>query len=366
MRAGASAGRGRARWRRRTGRCRGCTAAGSALTRSCTFMRPLAGRWHTHQGASSASTGTSSTTDAGRCQADVRAHEQVIHDELGRHFAGDAGAALGHRDHDVVQLDHRRSHSSTQAVTKVGHSIGSTMLQVDAPGRDAVDPRGLPDLRVDAAQARPASAPSPGPRPARRSRSRACRSPCPDRTIQSKREAVQAERAHASSDAELGLSIHCQTRPVATNDIAYGYRNTVRSTPSPRHALVDEHRQQEADRPGRPATNSTPYTRHVVQRQHPALVVEQARVLAPGRRSRATGSVRELLNEIAQRPQHRADVRRPAPSRPSAAAPAYGRSTWRAARRRIVDRGASLNSAAPTRWLFWARRRPTVGVPVVR
>ena len=30
-----------------------------------------------------------------------------------------------------------------------------------------------------------------------------------------------------------GVRIHCHTRPVATNDIAYGYKNTVRSTPSP-------------------------------------------------------------------------------------------------------------------------------------
>ena len=39
----------------------------------------------------------------GRREADVRAQEQMVHDELGRHFAGDARAALRHCDHGVEQ-----------------------------------------------------------------------------------------------------------------------------------------------------------------------------------------------------------------------------------------------------------------------
>src|SRR5580698_484321 len=39
-------------------------------------------------------------------------------------------------------------------------------------------------------------------------------------------------RCNTSCTPSSGLRIHCQTSPVATNDIAYGYRNTVRSAPS--------------------------------------------------------------------------------------------------------------------------------------
>ena len=62
---------------------------------------------------------------AGR-EPDIVALEQVVHDELGRDLRGDAGAAAGHGDDQVVEPRHR-TESSTTTVTIIGPSSGSTI-----------------------------------------------------------------------------------------------------------------------------------------------------------------------------------------------------------------------------------------------
>jgi hypothetical protein len=53
-------------------------------------------------------------------------------------------------------------------------------------------------------------------------------------TIQSKVKPSKPNPRTVAWMPSSGFSIHCQIRPVATKDIAYGYKKTVRNTPSSR------------------------------------------------------------------------------------------------------------------------------------
>ena len=94
-----------------------------------------------------------------------------------------------------------------------------------------------------------------------------------------------------------GLSIHCQTRPVATKDIAYGiWRNTVRSRPSPRTrwSMNTASRKPIARQP---TTNSTPNSAMLCSESaQRSLSNSRTYCLAPTKSG--VGNVRELLTEM--------------------------------------------------------------------
>ena len=116
------------------------------------------------------------------------------------------------------------------------------------------------------------------------------------RTIQSNVKFGKPQPRTVDCRPSSGLSIHCQTRPVATKDIAYGYRKIVRSTPSARTrwSMNTASRKPMARQPAMNSTpNSAMFCSESTQR---SLSNSRAYCFRPTKSE--IGSVRELLTEI--------------------------------------------------------------------
>ena len=268
-----------------------------------------------------------------------------------------AGAALRHRDDGVEHLDHASTDSSTKAVPNDGPSIGSTMLQRRRARR------GMPSMRaafhrLSSMPRRPASISAitrPRGLPHGGDDDRVDHHVLVDDPVE--REVGEAPAAHGRpAMPSSGLSIHCQTRPVATKDIAYGYRKTVRSTPSPR------------TRWSMKTASRKPITRQADDEQHaeraPCSAARAVQRSLSNRRAycvRPTkspdGKRARAADRDAHRPQHAADVGHTARSPPSAAAPRQATAWRRSGRRARHLERQPFFSAAAMRLL--RRRRPT-------
>ena len=96
------------------------------------------------------------------------ARNMIVVDVFRRHLRGDARAAAGLRDDEVVELDDAGGDDDERGDEDRAHHRDDDE-EVGLPHRDAVDARGLPDVLVDAAQAgehqahdEPGALPEPG------------------------------------------------------------------------------------------------------------------------------------------------------------------------------------------------------------
>ena len=135
---------------------------------------------------------------------DVVALEQVVHDELGRHLGGDARAAEGHGDDEVVEL-----HDARREQHGRGDDHGPEQRQHDrqvvAPGRERRRSRAA-FHRSSSTPRRPASRIAmvrPGPVPQPRDDDGVDRHVLVDEPVEG--EALEAHVAHELLQPEAGI-----------------------------------------------------------------------------------------------------------------------------------------------------------------